>query len=124
MSTAEQAARIETRQFMMPVTIGLLSLALMVAVAVIEGLPIRDPDARYVGSPLALIGLIVAIFIVLDVIPRSVRLAGSAGVAVSEALRRVFSERWWGRRGLIVLACILGFYATYFSYRNLKSFLP
>jgi hypothetical protein len=124
MSTADQAARIETRQFMMPVAIGVFSLALMVAVAVIEGLPIRDPDARYVGSSLALIVLIVAIFVVLDVIPRSVRLAGSGGVAVSEALRRVFSERWWGRRGLIVLACILGFYATYLSYRNLKSFLP
>ena len=39
-------------------------------------------------------------------------------------LVRVFTERWWGRRGLIVLSALLSFYVTYISYRNLKSFLP
>ena len=97
---------------------------IMSTVALIEDLPIRDPDARYVGSPLALIGLIVAVFVVLDVIPRGLRAARSSDVGFGEAVRRLFSERWWGRRGLIVIVCILGFYATYLSYRNLKSFLP
>ena len=36
----------------------------------------------------------------------------------------VFEERWWGRRGLVVIAALLSFYVTYISYRNLKSFLP
>jgi hypothetical protein len=93
-------------------------------VAALEGLPIRDPDARYVGSPLALISLIVALFVVLDVLPRAARRERRSDGGFLAATRRVFGERWWGRRGVIVVACILGFYATYLAYRNLKSFLP
>jgi hypothetical protein len=122
--TADAADAVETRHFLAPVVVGILALVAMFVVAGLEGLPIRDPDARYVGSPLALISVIVAIFIVLDVIPRAVRMTRSADVTALDAIRRIFGERWWGRRGVIVLACILGFYATYLSYRNLKSFLP
>jgi len=105
--------------------VGIPSLVLMLVVAGVEDLPIRDPDARYVGSPLALISLIVVLFVILDVVPRAIRRArASSEVSFGDAARRLFSERWWGRRGLIVLVCILGFYATYLSYRNLKSFLP
>ncbi len=56
---------------MAPPLIAAFSLIAMLAIASLEGLPIRDPDARYVGSPLALIGLIAAVFIVLDVGPRA-----------------------------------------------------
>jgi hypothetical protein len=118
------AEDISPRQFLVPLAIGIPSIALMLTVAAVEGLPIRDPDARYVKSPLALIGLIVLLFVLLDVIPRAVRQARSSDVRVTEAFGRLFSERWWGRRGLIVFVCIIGFYATYLSYRNLKSFLP
>lgn len=121
---ADRGERIKTRQFLVPLAIGIPSLLLMFAIARIEDLPIRDPDARYVGSPLALIALIVALFVALDVIPRAVRTARSSDIGLRDAARRLFSERWWGRRGLIVIACILGFYATYLAYRNLKSFLP
>jgi membrane-associated phospholipid phosphatase len=118
------AAEVETRHLLAPVVIGVLSLALMFAVAAAEGLPIRDPDARYVGSPLALIGVILLTFLVLDLVPRTVRRARAEGISARDAARTLFLERWWGRRGVIVVACILGFYATYLSYRNLKSFLP
>lgn len=122
---ADTAAEdISARQFLVPLAIGIPSIFIMLVVAGIEGLPIRDPDARYVKSPLALIGIIVALFVLLDVIPRAIRQARSSDVKVTEAFARLFSERWWGRRGLIVLVCIVGFYATYLSYRNLKSFLP
>jgi hypothetical protein len=124
-SSEAGAEAIRARQFMVPMVIGLFSLAAMFAVAAIEGLPIRDPDARYVGSPLALISLIVALFVVLDVIPRALSAArGPSTAGFGESLRAVFDERWWGRRGVIVVICIVGFYATYLSYRNLKSFLP
>ena len=109
---------------MAPLAVGICSVAVMLAVASIEGLPVRDPDARYVGSPLALIALIVALFVALDVVPRAIRQAQASDARPLDAVRRIFGERWWGRRGLIVVACILGFYATYLSYRNLKSFLP
>jgi hypothetical protein len=119
------ASGIATRYLLAPLFVGIPSLILMIVVSRVEDLPIRDPDARYVGSPLALIALIVALFVLLDVIPRAVRRSrASEEVSFGESARRLFSERWWGRRGLIVLVCILGFYATYLSYRNLKSFLP
>lgn len=118
------AGEIAPRHFLVPLLIGIPSLILMFVVAGIEDLPIRDPDARYVGSPLALIGLIIAVFVALDVLPRAVRHKASSGATLRASVKRLFTERWWGRRGLIVLVSILGFYATYLSYRNLKSFLP
>jgi hypothetical protein len=124
MPPSERAADVTPRQFLVPVVIGVVSLALMIAVAVIENLPIRDPDARFVGSPLALISLIVLAFLVLDLIPRAIRAARREGRTFAQAVREIFLERWWGRRGVIIVACLLGFYATYLSYRNLKSFMP
>ncbi len=118
------AEQLRPRQFLMPLAIGIPSLLVMLAVAGIEDLPIRDPDARYVGSPLALIALICVLFLLLDIVPRAVRRVRSSDVKFGGAVREIFLGRWWGRRGLIVLVCILGFYATYLSYRNLKSFLP
>ncbi len=124
MPPSENAADVEPRQFLVPVVAGVLSVAVMLAVAALEGLPIRDPDARFVGSPLILISLIVVVFLVLDLIPRAIRAARSGGVGLAGALRQTFLERWWGRRGVIIIACLLGFYATYLSYRNMKSFMP
>jgi hypothetical protein len=124
MPPSEDAADVAPRQFLVPVVFGIASLALMLTVAAIEGLPIRDPDARFVGSPLALISLVVAGFLILDLIPRAVRAWRRDGRRFSTAVREIFLERWWGRRGILIVCCILGFYATYLSYRNLKSFMP
>ena len=123
-TTKDAEPEVKTRHYLAPVAIGLFSLTLMIIVAAVKDLPIRDPDARLVGSPLALISLIVAVFVVLDVVPRAIRGVRAKQLTPREALRAIFLERWWGRRGVIVIACILGFYATYLSYRNLKSFLP
>ena len=124
MPPSEDAADVEPRQFLVPVVAGVFSLAVMLAVAAIEGLPIRDPDARFVGSPLALISLIVGVFLVLDLIPRAFRASRAADTGWLRSVREIFLERWWGRRGVIIICCLLGFYATYLSYRNLKSFMP
>lgn len=124
MPPSENAADIQPRQFLVPAVVGVLAVALMLAVAAIEDLPIRDPDARFVGSPLALISLIVVVFLILDLIPRAIRAARAGGVGFGASVRETFLERWWGRRGVIIVACLLGFYATYLSYRNLKSFMP
>ena len=112
------------RQYLMPLAIGIPALIVMVVVASIEDLPLRDPDARFVGSPLALISIFCLGFLLLDVIARAIRRVRSSDVGFGGAAREVFLGRWWGRRGLIVIASILGFYAAYLSYRNLKSFLP
>jgi len=112
------------RAWLAPVAIAIFSAALMLIVAAVEGLPIRDPDARYVGSPLALIGVIAGIFLVLDLVPRTWRHSRETGTPVPASFVGVFEERWWGRRGLVVIVALLAFYVTYISYRNLKSFLP
>jgi hypothetical protein len=109
---------------MAPVAIAVLGLSAMLAISTIEDLPIRDPDARYVGSPIALIGLIAAIFVVLDTIPRTWRAVRRTDAQPLAALWSVFKDRWLTSRGAIVLACLVSFYVTYLSYRNLKSFLP
>ena len=113
------------RAWMAPPLIAAFSLIAMLAIASLEGLPIRDPDARYVGSPLALIGLIAAVFIILDVGPRAWlrrRMSGSEAPAASPFA--VLRERWFNKRGAMVLVALLSFYVTYLSYRNLKSFIP
>ena len=112
------------RAWLAPVAIAVFSAALMLIVAAVEGLPLRDPDARYVGSPLALIGVIAGIFLVADLVPRSWRRSRQTGNSLPASFVGVFEERWWGRRGLIVIASLLAFYVTYISYRNLKSYLP
>ncbi len=104
--------------------IAAFSASLMLIVASVESLPLRDPDARYVGSPLALIGVIAGIFLILDLVPRSWRHSRETGTSLPASFVGVFEERWWGRRGLIVIVALLSFYVTYISYRNLKSFLP
>ncbi len=112
------------RAWLAPVAIAAFSASLMIIVATVESLPLRDPDARYVGSPLALIGVIAGIFLVLDLVPRSWRHSRETGTSLPASFVGVFEERWWGRRGLVVIVALLSFYVTYISYRNLKSFLP
>lgn len=112
------------RTVLAPVAIAVIGLAAMFVVASAEGLPLRDPDARYVGSPLALIALIVSLFLVVDLLPRAWRASRERGMPYLATIAAVFRERWWGKRGAIVVVCILAFYGTYFAYRNLKSFMP
>jgi hypothetical protein len=112
------------RAWVAPVIIAAFSASLMFIVASVESLPLRDPDARYVGSPLALIGVIAGVFLVLDLVPRSWRHSRETGTSLPASFVGVFEQRWWGRRGLIVIVALFSFYVTYISYRNLKSFLP
>jgi hypothetical protein len=109
---------------MAPAVIAFLALSAMLAISTIEDLPIRDPDARYVGSPLALISLVAAIFLVLDLVPRTWRAVRRTEQSVPAALWSVFRARWLTRRGAIVVLCLISFYVTYLSYRNLKSYVP
>lgn len=112
------------RTFLVPVGIGLLSLAVMFAVAWANNLPVRDPDARYVGSPLGVIGVVALVFLMADVLPRAVRMRRDEGIGAFAATAAVLRERWLGRRGAIVVVCLLSAYASYLAYRNLKSYVP
>jgi membrane-associated phospholipid phosphatase len=118
--SAEQIGRI----YLVPAVIGAFALLTMFVVALVYGLPIRDPDARYVGSPIALIMLIASVALLLDVLPRGFKRSRADGVGFLTGCGRVMKQRWLGRRGAVVLLCLVSFYATYLSYRNMKSFIP
>ena len=103
---------------MLAVSVSLIT----VAVAVVLGLPLRDPDG-IAGPAFVRLPLILTLMFALDVIPRGIRRArGLRGARASIAA--VIRERWSRRSLLLVLVGLISFYLTYVSYRNLKSFLP
>ena len=90
--------------------------------AVLLDLPVRDPDGIAGPSYLRLPGII-AIFLLLDVVPRACKRA--AGLRdVGHAARDVIREQWSPGRVKLVLIGLLSFYVSYVAYRNLKGFLP
>lgn len=108
-----------------PPIVAAVALALMLVTAVTMDLPIRDPDASLVGSPLLLILLMASVFLIIDVVPRGIRLSRSRpDPGLIRSLSAVLRERWANRRGVIVLVALFSFYVTYLSYRNVKSYLP
>lgn len=86
-------------------------------------LPLRDPDGLG-GSPAIRLPAILALFGLLDILPRAAitawRRRGGFGAAIAARAR----ERWTMPGVGIVLVGLVSFYLTYLSYRNLKSFLP
>jgi CDP-diacylglycerol--glycerol-3-phosphate 3-phosphatidyltransferase len=104
--------------------LGVAMLVLTVVVARAEGLEVRDTDGILGGRLAILVGTLLAFF-ALDLIPRAfVRARRTPGLGPAGAVRAVIADRWSRRRLAIVAAGLLAFYATYFSYRNLKSYLP
>jgi hypothetical protein len=103
----------------------------VVAVATVVGgliatdsvdLPLRDPDhvaALYLG----LVGLGVAVLVGLDVALRARKRSGGGWPSrvVMAAVRR---ERWTPARCIAAGLALVGFYATYMAYRNLKAIVP
>ena len=96
--------------------------ATAVVVALLVGLPLRDPDG-VAGPSYVRLPLILGIFFLADVLPRVVRRVRSPR-QVWPALRSVTTERWPWSRLKIVLLGLGSFYVTYVGYRNLKSYLP
>ncbi|HEX6945480.1 MAG TPA: phosphatase PAP2 family protein, partial [Casimicrobiaceae bacterium] len=86
------------------------------------GLALRDPDhvaALYLG----LVGLGVALLVVLDVALRARSRAGGRRPTRAE-MAVVRRERWTPARMAAAGLALVGFYATYMAYRNLKAIVP
>ena len=94
-------------------------IALTAGLATTQGLSVKDTDNMLSGR-MGLLFVIIAVFLAIDVIPRARRRPGSFWESAAAVLR----ERWPRRRVMVVGLGLLSFYATYLSYRNLKSFLP
>jgi membrane-associated phospholipid phosphatase len=86
------------------------------------GLPLRDPD-HVAALYLALVGGGVVMLVGLDVVVRAGLRAGRFPPPRA-AMRRVRRERWTPRAGVAAGGALVGFYATYLAYRNLKSVVP
>src|SRR4051794_11105153 len=63
----------------------------------VEDLPIRDPDGVG-GPPIVRLSVILAVFMLLDVLPRAVVRGRGRPVASARAFAGVVRERWTGRR--------------------------
>ncbi|GEO32818.1 hypothetical protein CAE01nite_05430 [Cellulomonas aerilata] len=96
--------------------------ALAVLVAVLAGLPLRDPDG-FLGPSYVRLPLIILAMIALDVVPRVLH-RRPAGRRLRDATLEVLRERWPVSRLAVVAAGLATFYVAYVAYRNLKSFLP
>jgi CDP-diacylglycerol--glycerol-3-phosphate 3-phosphatidyltransferase len=88
-----------------------------------EDLPIRDPDGVG-GPPLVRLSAILAVFMLLDVLPRALARGRGRPGPTGRAMLAVVRERWTGRRLALVLVGLFSFYLTYVAYRNFKGFLP
>jgi len=99
--------------------IAALMVAATAALAIGNGFSLRDTDNMLSGRMGLLFGVI-GFFLAVDVLPRAVRRRGS----VLETIPAVFRERWNRKRVAVIALGLLSFYATYLSYRNIKSFLP
>ena len=97
--------------------------AFTVLIAAVANLPLRDPDG-VAGSAVVRLSAIIALFALLDLIPRAVVAARREHLGLAAALTAQVRSRWTLRRAGIVLLGLSSFYLTYVSYRNLKSFLP
>lgn len=96
--------------------------AAAIVVAVLMGLPLRDPDGM-AGPSYVRLPMILGLIFLADLLPRAWRRADSPRNLLA-ATRSVVDERWPWRRVGLVLTGLTAFYVTYVGYRNLKSYLP
>jgi len=115
-----------TRRFGLAWVIGLAMAAAMVLLALVEDLPIRDPDTilpGYIRMPLIVFGTIL-----LDIAPRVAgRLARRSTWsprAVGATWGEVVAERWPASHWWFAINGVAAWYLCYATFRNIKSMAP
>lgn len=104
------------------VAVAAVTGAATVLCALFLDLPLRDPDG-VAGPSYIRLPVILGLFFLADVLPRSVRRSTSMRT-LWPATRTVVHERWPWQRVRLAIIGFGAFYVTYVSYRNLKSYLP
>lgn len=115
------------RQFWLAWAIGAVMAAAMVALALIEDLPIRDPEddflASYIRMPLIVLGAILV-----DILPRIAHRARLRSTWSPRSLgalgREVVAERWPASHLWFAINGVIAWYLTYATFRNIKSMAP
>lgn len=114
------------RTFGLAWVIGLAMAAAMVVLALVEDLPIRDPDTilpGYLRMPLIVFGTIL-----LDIAPRVARRAAArrswSARGLAATWQEVVAERWPASHWWFAVNGVLAWYLTYATFRNIKSMAP
>ncbi|MFZ2016316.1 MAG: phosphatase PAP2 family protein, partial [Nocardioides sp.] len=91
--------------------------------AVLFGAHLADPDG-FLGPLYLRLPLVVVIGFGIDLVPRTVWVSRGNPARMAGVFRERLASHWTRERVTLVVTGALGFYLTYFSYRNLKSELP
>ena len=119
---AERVAPAWRRLFGVPLLVTVTFGLLMGVVALIYGLPLRDPEG-FLGPSWVRLPLIVLLMMAADIVPRVVSRRPGLKKLASTTLE-VARMRWTLPRLGVIAAGLGTFYLAYVAYRNLKSFLP
>jgi len=116
-------AYLAQRPYLAPTVLAVATALATVIVALVGGLPIRDPDGLFGERLRLLLGTVLA-FAAIDIVPRALVRASWRPHRLWSAGRAIVRERWTKKRWAIAVTGVASFYVTYVAYRNLKSFLP
>jgi hypothetical protein len=84
-------------------------------------LPMKDPEG-FLGPAYVRLPLLALLFFAAGIVPAAVRRRGWK--QIGEGAREVVREEWSLKRVGYIATGLITFYASYVSYRNLKSYLP
>jgi alkylated DNA nucleotide flippase Atl1 len=126
-NSRDGAALRSARLFWLAWAIGAAMAVAMVVLALVEDLPVRDPDddilPSYIRMPLIVFGTIL-----LDIAPRVVHRARLRRSWSPRALRglwrEVVVERWPASHWWFAINGVVAWYLTYATFRNIKSMAP
>lgn len=91
--------------------------------AVVFHAKLADPDG-FLGPLYLRLPIVVAIGFAIDLVPRTLWITRGDPRRMAGVFRERLATHWTHDRIVLVVTGVLGFYLTYFSYRNLKSQLP
>ncbi|MGL5823265.1 MAG: phosphatase PAP2 family protein [Nocardioides sp.] len=97
--------------------------ALAVTVAAIVDRPLVDPDWFLGPSWFRLLAMLIGAFVI-DVVPWALWHSRQQRLPMVPIARARLRAHWTRERVTLLVVGLLSFYVTYFTYRNLKSFLP
>jgi membrane-associated phospholipid phosphatase len=114
------------REFRFATWVAALSALVMVLLAWVYDLPVRDPDntEHYLVPTYVRLPLILLLALTVDIVPRAVWRARREPGTVVAAVRDVVAQRWSRREVRFVLVGLLTWYVSYVCYRNVKSYVP
>ncbi|TNM36690.1 inositol phosphorylceramide synthase [Nocardioides albidus] len=83
-----------------------------------------DPEGSFLGPSYIRLPLLLLGALLLDLLPLALWKAHGRPGRVVPVVRERLRTHWTKERATLVAIGVIGFYLTYVSYRNLKSFLP